>query len=132
MSNPTSVRLEPRTIEFYRSTFGGLHGGLVYTLEMVEALYRRFLADTLPQFTTAERLLVVDVLNGTYLTAGIAGQHVEADVVDGIALDHVDQKWDVDRETIIKKITSLDLFSRACLEIWSQRRMRELAGETEN
>ncbi len=70
-------------------------------------------------FAGAELKLIVDVFNGTALTAGIAGQHLLLSCSDGIELNNLDAKWDVDRKAFLEKLQSLSVFQAACLEIWA-------------
>jgi len=62
---------------------------------------------------------MIDVFNSTALTPQLAGQHIEIQCVDGMALDNLDEKWDVNKEGFIEKLKSLTIFEAACLEIWA-------------
>ena len=63
---------------------------------------------------------MLDVMNGTMLTPGLAGQHLLANVADGIELDRLDEKWKVDKGGIIPKLKSLSYGQMAILEVWTR------------
>jgi hypothetical protein len=64
-------------------------------------------------------MLMLDVCNGLFLTPGIAGQHLLADVSDGIALDGLAAKWsDAPPDSFLARLQSLSIFQAHCLEIW--------------
>lgn len=64
-------------------------------------------------------MLIVDVFNATALTPMMAGQQIDINVADGIALDHLDKKWEIDGAALNAKIASLTIYEAACLEIWA-------------
>jgi hypothetical protein len=105
--------------KFYAEIFANLHTGATYALDSFPPLYRRTLQDLKGIFLEPELMLMIDVFNSTALTPALAGQHLEIQVADGIELDGLDEKWKVDKEKILKKISALPLFSAACLEIWA-------------
>jgi hypothetical protein len=70
------------------------------------------------KFSRGELMLMIDVNNGLMLMSGIAGQHLKAQVSDGIALDHLDEKWEIDGDKLNKKVAGLTIFQCFCLEIW--------------
>lgn len=105
--------------DFLAEVFGSSRQGAHYILTAWPALYKRALHNLRGTFTRSELMLLVDVFNATALTPGLAGQHIMAQVEDGIDLDHLDEKWGVRRDEITAKLRLLDLFSLACLEIWA-------------
>ena len=115
----TAPRISEQSAAFYPTVFRSLNSGLEYTLDAFPTLYRRALAEIKDIFIEAELKLIIDVFNATRLTAGIAGQHIGINVSDGIALDGLDTKWDIDAGQINAKITNLTSFQAACLEIWA-------------
>jgi hypothetical protein len=74
-------------------------------------------------------MLMIDVSNGLFLTPQLAGQHLAAQVSDGIALDKLDEKWGIDGTGLNAKAASLAIFEAACLELWALaywRRRKEI------
>jgi hypothetical protein len=116
----TAPRISDKSAEFYRGTFGNLNQGLEYTLDVFPALYRYTLNALKGRFSRGELMLMIDVCNGLWLTPRMAGQHMDAQVSDGIALDHLDERWEINGQELNKKIGGLTIFETACLEIWVQ------------
>ena len=114
-----SPKINDSTAEFYPGLFRSLNGGAVYALEAFPTLYRRTLHEMKGMFAKEELSLTIDVFNSTALTPGMAGQHIDAQVEDGIDLDHLDKKWDVDRDKILWTLHARTAFQKACLEIWA-------------
>jgi hypothetical protein len=63
-------------------------------------------------------MLMLDVCNGLLLTPGMAGQHILMECSDGIALDGLDKKWEIDKDPFLPKLQALSLFQLHCLEVW--------------
>jgi hypothetical protein len=116
----TAPRISDRSAEFYRGIFGNLNQGLEYTLDAFPALYRYALNDLKGRFSRGELMLMIDVGNGLWLTPFMAGQHMSAQVSDGIVLDHLDEKWEIDGDVLNKMVAALTIFEAACLELWVQ------------
>lgn len=114
----TSPEITEKSAEFYKTTWGSVNGGTTYILDAFPGLYKRTLHDLKGRFTRKELMLMIDVNNGLWLTPGISGQHMSAQVSDGIALDRIDEKWEIDGDTLNKKVADLSIFEAACLEIW--------------
>ena len=112
-------RIGPQTEKWLEETFSARHPGAEYVLEMMPALYSRTLADLKGRFAQGELSLMIDVFNGTMLTSHIAGQHLTINCVDGMELDKLDEKWEVEKEKFIEKLKELTIFEAACLEIWA-------------
>ena len=115
----TAPRIGDPAADFYRGHFSNLNAGLEYTADAFPALYRRTLHGLRGRFTRGELMLMVDVFNATALVPGMAGQHLGANVADGISLDRLDQKWEIDGEDLNAKISALTIFEAAVLEIWA-------------
>lgn len=113
----TSPRISEASAKFYPTVFSSLNAGLEYTIDAFPALYRRTLYDLKGTFSHGELMLMVDVYNATMLTPG--HQMLCAQVSDGIALDHLDEKWEIDGAALNAKIAALPIFAAACLEIWA-------------
>lgn len=114
----TSPMIDDKCADFYKMTWGSVNAGTTYVLDAFPALYKRTLEDLKGRFSREELLLMIDVNNGLWLTPRIAGQHMDAQVSDGIALDHLDEKWEIDGDVLNKKVADLSIFEAACLEIW--------------
>lgn len=113
-----SPRISEQTEGEITNTFKNLTGGAKYILEAWPGLYRKTLYDLKRRFSRGELMLMIDVMNGTFLTAGIAGQQIGLNVNDGINLDGLDKKWKIDKNELLNKINNLSIFEAACLEIW--------------
>lgn len=114
-------RIEAKTKDFYTELFSSVNAGASYILEAFPAIYRITLARELKGvFTRPELMLVIDVCNGLMLTPGIAGQHLPANVSDGIALDGLDKKWEIDGKALVAKLRGLSLAQLAIIEVWAQ------------
>ena len=111
-------RVDKTSLGFYPGFFQTGNYGYTYVLEAFPVLFGRALLEIRGKFILGELSLILDVSNGTSLTAGIAGQHIMIDVKDGITLDGLDKKWGIDGVLLCKKLQSLTSFQRACLEIW--------------
>lgn len=117
---PVGPRIHDTTYDFFGDTFQSVGSGVTYAIESFVALYRRAMADEIQgKFSEGELSLIIDVFNATFLTAGVAGQHVIPQVSDGIALDGLDEKWSIDKNQLLQKLESLSLFARAALEVWA-------------
>jgi len=54
---------------------------------------------------------MIDVFNSTMLTPMLAGQQLDIQVADGIALDALDKKWEIDGAALNAKIAGLPIFA---------------------
>ncbi len=117
--NPVTPRVSDQTLTWLTETFSSKNQGAEYCVEAFHALYRRQMLDLKGVFTANELKLILDVFQGTALTAGIAGVQLDLSVEDGLKLDGLDQKWGVTRSQIFGKLETLTLFACACLEIWA-------------
>lgn len=109
-----------KSADFYRGKFSSLNAGLEYILESFPELYAHTMHDLRGKFTRGELMLMIDVMNGHWYNPRGAGQEMTPNVSDGIALDHLDEKWEIDGPALNKKLATLSMFDRACLEIWIQ------------
>jgi hypothetical protein len=89
-----------------------------YVVEMFPGLYRRTISRLLTQFTGAEFGLCREALISTWLTPRIAGQHLLADVEDGIKLDQLALAHEVDATALLGKLRGLSPTEAAMLEIF--------------
>jgi hypothetical protein len=111
-------KISEESAAWLEKNFKNLNAGATYILDAFPGLYARTLHDLAGNFPRGELLAMVDVMNATWLTPGIAGQHLAINVRDGIELDHLDQKWEIDGKVLNRKLTNLSIFALACLEIW--------------
>lgn len=67
-----------------------------------------------PQFSDQECGLILDTLNGTIFYP-FSVKLLPAEIQDAIALDQLDQKWEIDGPGLVKKLEALDYFQ--CLAV---------------
>ncbi|MFA5445269.1 MAG: hypothetical protein WC262_09905 [Bacteroidales bacterium] len=120
MRRKISPRVEENAHAILKEVFGTSNAGAEFVLNSWPALYKRTIHDLKGRFDFDELMLMVDAMNGKMLTPGIAGQHIDANVVDGIDLDRLDEKWGIDGTRLKEKVGALSIFDRACLEWWIQ------------
>jgi hypothetical protein len=119
MLKPVGPKITQKALDFYAAAFATVNAGTAYTLDSFPALYRHTIVrELMSRFTRGELLLMLDVCNGLVLTPGMAGQHLTADVSDGIALDKLAEKWEVDSPALLAKLQALSIFQAHCLEVW--------------
>jgi hypothetical protein len=117
----TAPRIIEKTADFYRTKFNTLNAGLEYVLEAFPCLYARTISDLRGKFTRGELMLFIDAMNGHWYNPHGAGFEMGANVADGMALDHLDEKWGIpEKWALNKKLADITQFDRACLEIWIQ------------
>jgi hypothetical protein len=73
------------------------------------------------KFTAGEQSMLLDIFNGTFLTPGILGQHIIAQVEDSFRLypGEYESKWSVDKTAMLEKINALDQCDSALMELWA-------------
>lgn len=113
------------------ATFGNAIMGIDYAVKAFSRLYRNALMDIIGTFEKNELLLMLDNMNGLMLTPAIAGQHIVHNVLDGIALDGLDKKWEIDADTLKEKLVTLSDMQLIALELWC-RAFWEVAYHSEN
>jgi hypothetical protein len=84
--------------------------------QAVPALYSVTLGEIKGLFTNGEISLMLDVSKGLLLTPMILGQHLPIEVEDGIDLNGLAEKWNVDRDTLLEKLERLSTTQIAVLE----------------
>lgn len=125
MSNrPIKINIGPKITEtthrFLGSLFGGTpNRGAQLALESFRPLYRMTMNRLAGRFEKGELLLMIDVMNGTWIVPEIAGQMLPANVHDGIDINQLDGKWGIDGDALKAKIKALSPFETWCLELWS-------------
>lgn len=82
------------------------------------ARYYALLADELrsldPPLTVGEACLLMDVLNGTFLDEHTY-RFLVVEVSDGITLNQVDRKWDVDGPALVARVAAMSPGQRLAL-----------------
>jgi hypothetical protein len=111
-------RISEKTATWYETNFATRGTGAEFILEAFPMLYKRALGELNGKFTANELSLLIDTYNSTGIHPSFLGQGLELSAHDSMALDHTDEKWNVDRESLLTKIKALSLFDQACLEIW--------------
>jgi len=97
---------------------------------MASLLLKLVDSEELP-LSPAELSLVAEALGGTIFDDELLVRALDADVEDAIRLDHLDEKWGVDREAIIDKLEALSPLARIKLLLlvaafWSNPERREV------
>jgi len=116
---PVTPRIPPQTVEWLGEVFKNPTKGSGYSIEAFRSLYVRALHDLRGRFDKGELSLMIDVFNGTMLTPQLAGQQLIIQCVDGMDLDGLDEKWNIDREAFTEKLNALTLTEATALEIWA-------------
>ena len=146
MKNKEITKLAPRiwtrSADWYKQTFTSLNAGAEFTLEAIPTLCKQTVERELKgKFSQNELMLILEAGNGTMPAAAFAGQGINIQVQDGIALDKIDGKWKINGDKLIEKLANLTIFQAACLEIWAsafwerheslniQKYVEEMAGE---
>ncbi len=112
-------RIDEKTAEWLREKFKTLNAGSEYALGAFRALNERALCGLRGKFERGELYVIIAVFNTTVLMAGLAGQHLVTNCVDGMILDGLDKEWGVDKAAFLKKLKRLSLLEAAALEIWA-------------
>jgi hypothetical protein len=121
MKKQIGPRVGEAAHDWYAAHFGNPNAGASYILEAFPALYRATMIRELRgKFTRPELMLILEVCNGLLLTPGIAGQHLVLSVHDGIELNGLDEKWQVDREQITAKLSTMTVAHLVVMEIWAR------------
>ncbi len=116
-------RINDKTVDYLQKNFKNLNAGSEYLLDSIPTVARVYAGYQLKgKFTGGELKLMIDVMNvrQDMLTPQLAGQHILPNVQDGITLDHLDEKWEVDPDKIQEKLKSLSIPDVFFMEIWIQ------------
>ena len=113
-----SLRISDKARESLADNFSGPNTGANYVLDSFPTLYRATLRELKGMFTRAELMLLIDCMNATMLTPGLCDE-VVANAIDGMALDALDEKWEVSRAELTAKLTAMTAFQVAALNIWT-------------
>jgi hypothetical protein len=112
-------RISEQTAQFFKETFRSRNAGAEYVMECFRPLYRATLTRLKGRFAGGELKLMLDVMNATALTPGIPGDTLTGNCEDGIALDGLDKKWEIEKAPFMAKLGALSIFETTCLEIWA-------------
>lgn len=109
----TSVTLDPRILaEIDRrveyDTEGSRSATISRLLERYFSLLRRARGDLRHMFSDGEIMLIVDVLNGVAFFDTFGIYLIVHEVADGIEMDRLDQKWQVDGPALVAKLKGLN------------------------
>ena len=124
MQKKTRKNVSPRVFEetqaWYAKTFESVNAGSEFILEAFPHLFKLTISRLKGKFSPGDLMLMIDVMNSAMLMPQHMGWTLPANVIDGIALDHLDKKWKIDGDKLNKKLAELHLFESSCLEIWIQ------------
>jgi hypothetical protein len=99
--------------------FEAAEAGARYVLNAFPTLLKTTISNDLKgKFEEREIKLLIDVTNATMLTYDRVGQHLLANVEEGITLDKLDQKWEIHGGLLVDKLRIMTVTQLAMLEIW--------------
>ena len=121
MKKSLTARVSAETADHYNQNWPNSHQGICYVLEAWPVLYRRTLHELRGVFTRHELMLILDVHRGLILTSGLAGQHLAAEVQDGIDLEGMAEKWKLPNagRDLTEKLATLTTGEKIVLEVWA-------------
>jgi len=120
MKKNIAPRITPECRAYLTENFKNANSGAEYTLESANALYRQTLIGLKCRFSSDELKLMIDAMNATMLKTQmthISGKQLTGNVWTGMALDGLDEKWNVDAAYLTSKLRSCHIFETHCLEI---------------
>jgi hypothetical protein len=125
-SKKLSISLYPRAEAFAKArgdTYAGdnVSGAVNRSLERYEAILDDGRSHLLEILSENEMALVLDVLNGTMFADTISIHLVWVEVKDGIQLDGLDKKWNINGAALVEKIKSLPYPEKCALIDASER-----------
>jgi hypothetical protein len=108
----------------WRSSAPSLRGGCLFALEAFDSLYRELCREVRERMglSEADVMLCMDALGSAVIKPGTIGQHVEADVDDGIRMDGLVAKWKTDGPAALRaKLHQASVGHLAAIEITALR-----------
>lgn len=112
----TSIMLYPRAEAFVQArSEDNFSGALNQTVERYEEILKQARAQLLELLTEKEMALILDVLNGTLFTEPISIHMVYGEVEDGINMEGLDQKWEINGKELIEKTRNLNYAEKVAL-----------------
>lgn len=112
-------RVSDTTTAWLKTHFRNHTAGGEYLLDSLPILYADALHSIRGTFGAGELSLILDVMNGTFLVPSVSTWHLAANVEDGVKLNRLDEKWQIDGAVLVNKLSSLTRWQLYCLEIWS-------------
>ena len=113
-------KITPQCHELMTSMFDRPGTGAAYIMDALPNLYSGTLQELAGLFSRGELMLMLDVQNGDLISGFSAGHHIGPNVRDGITLDELNKKWEIDGPALVDKMSGLTIFQSACLELWCQ------------
>ncbi len=78
------------------------------TINTIADRYQETVRRSMPRFSLGEWCLIFDSLNGYFARpASTAVGGIAINVSDGVELDRLDEKWDVDGRALVEKLRSM-------------------------
>jgi hypothetical protein len=111
--------ISEKATNFIDNWFEKRNPGIEFILETFYYSFNHALNEIKGKFTENELNLIIDAFNGTLLTTQIMGQHLQPQVEDGCSFEFLNDKWDVSKKDLLKKISELTNFQAAAIEIWA-------------
>ena len=110
----TGIRLTSPCRQWYADTMGNRYSAIAYVVEAWPALYESTLADIKANgvLGRSEAALLQSAMAGVRLDAGLAGQHIVADVQDAEAEGE-------DVSDLVSELSELPRITLAVLELWA-------------
>lgn len=112
-------RISDKCRSWLEENFQSITGGAEMVLEGTMTNYRAALREMKGIFSAAELKSMVDVMNATMLTPSMMGQHLAISIQDAIALDGLAEKWDLDTQDFMTRLTARTTFQLTTLEWWA-------------
>lgn len=85
----------------------GKSGAVVRTIDRYMAIINRSKIEMGKNFSSQECGLILDSCNGTAWADTVSIQLLPENIVDGIEMDRLDQKWSVDGDALVRKMRGL-------------------------
>lgn len=114
-----ALYISEKATEFIDNWFKRRNPGIEFILESFYITFNHALYEIKGKFSDNELNLILDAFNGTLLTTQIMGQHLLPQVEDGCRFEFLDEKWEVKKEELLKKISDLTNFQAAAVELWA-------------
>lgn len=104
----TSFMLYPRAQAFLEARDeGNFSSALNQSVERYEEILKQARTNLLALLSEKEMALIIDVLNGTLFSEPVSIHMVYGEVEDGVRMEGLDQKWEIDGPALIEKVHNL-------------------------
>ena len=114
-------RITDTTRDLLTETFKTTNAGAEYVLDSWPGLYRQTLTGLKGKFPENELILILNVLSTIKIRPEFAGRSLANKIIDGIALDGLAEKHQVDGPELSAKIFKIAPYEAATLEIWAKK-----------